>query len=143
MKLKFTFEIDAPVESVWNSIADWRSQGDWMLATRVDLVEDRSGVGTKIAAFTGAVPSRGWLGIWDLMEVTRWEPPHRCDVIHYGKWLRGVGHFELTVIGPVQTRFTWSEELTGVLASLLKPGLAVGVWLSLHRFARQVRGRHP
>jgi hypothetical protein len=64
-------------------------------------------------------------------------------VSHYGKWLRGVGHFELTVIGPVQTRFTWSEELTGVLASLLKPGLAVGVWLSLHRFARQVRRHHP
>ena len=72
MKLKFTLTLDASVETVWGAIADWRSQGDWMLATRVDLVEDHAGVGTKIAAFTGAFPSRGWVGIWDLMEVTKW-----------------------------------------------------------------------
>ena len=143
MKLEFTLTLDASVEKVWRAIADWRSQGEWMLATRVDLVDDRAGVGTKIAAFTGAVPSRGWLGIWDLMEVTMWEPPFRCDVLHYGKWLRGIGHFELEAIGPQQTRFTWSEELTGVLASALKPGLAVGVWLSLRRFARIVRTLQP
>lgn len=143
MKLKFTFELDAPIESVWRAIANWSAQGEWMLATRVDVVEEREGVGTKIAAFTGVAPSRGWLGIWDLMEVTRWEPPNRCDVIHYGKWLRGVGVFELTAINPVQTRFTWSEELSGAVASALKPVLALGVWLSLHRFARQVRRLHP
>jgi uncharacterized protein YndB with AHSA1/START domain len=65
MKLKFTFELDASVENVWRAIANWPSQGEWMLATRVDLVEDHEGVGTKIAAFTGAVPSRGWFGIWE------------------------------------------------------------------------------
>ena len=143
MKLEFTLTLDASVEKVWRAIADWRSQGEWMLATRVDLVDDRAGVGTKIAAFTGAVPSKGWLGIWDLMEVTKWEPPFRCEVLHYGKWLRGIGPFELEAIGPQQTRFTWSEELTGVLASALKPGLAVGVWLSLRRFARIVRTLQP
>jgi len=143
MKLEFTLTLDASVEKVWRAIADWRSQGEWMLATRVDLVDDRAGVGTKIAAFTGAVPSKGRLGIWDLMEVTKWEPPFRCEVLHYGKWLRGIGHFELEAIGPQQTRFTWSEELTGVLASALKPGLAVGVWLSLRRFARMVRTLQP
>lgn len=143
MKLKFTLTLDASVETVWGAIADWRSQGDWMLATRVDLVEDHAGVGTKIAAFTGAFPRRGWLGIWDLMEVTQWEPPLRCEVLHYGKWLRGVGHFELQAIGPRQSRFTWSEELNGALASAIKPGLAVGVWLSLRRFARMVRTLQP
>ena len=143
MKLEFTLTLDASVEKVWRAIADWRSQGEWMLATRVDLVDDRAGVGTKIAAFTGAVPSKGWLGIWDLMEVTKWVPPFRCEVLHYGKWLRGIGHFELEAIGPQQTTFTWSEELTGVLASALKPGLAVGVWLSLRRFARIVRTLQP
>ena len=144
MKLKFTFLLDASPEKVWNAIADWRAQGEWMLATRVDVVDDRAGaggVGTKIAAFTGLVPSRGWLGIWDLMEVTSWEPPRRCEVLHYGRWLRGVGLFELKPAGPDQTLFIWSEELTGALATLMKPGLAVGVWLSLRRFARQVRNR--
>jgi len=81
------------------------------------------------------------LGIWDLMEVTSWEPPRRCEVLHYGRWLRGVGLFELKPAGPDQTLFIWSEELTGALATLMKPGLAVGVWLSLRRFARQVRNR--
>jgi hypothetical protein len=139
MKLKFTLILDAPQEDVWRAIADWSAQGEWMLATRVDLVADHGGVGTKIAAFTGVVPSKGWLGIWDLMEVTRWDPPHRCEVLHYGRWLRGVGRFELIASGMDETVFIWSEELSGVLAQLMKPGLAVGVWLSLRRFARQVQ----
>lgn len=107
-----------------------------MLATRVDLIDDRGGVGTKIAAFTGLVPSRAVLGIWDQMEVTRWEPPQLCEVLHYGKWLRGSGYFSLEASNPQQCRFIWSEELDGALATLLKPGLALGVWLSLRRFAR-------
>jgi hypothetical protein len=110
-----------------------------MLATRVDLVEDCAGVGTKIAAFTGLVPKRGWIGIWDLMEVTTWQPPHRCEVLHYGRWLRGTGYFELNAIHENQTQFAWSEELEGALAAAIKPGLSIGVWLSLHRFARQMR----
>lgn len=114
-----------------------------MLATRVELVEDRGGVGTKIAAFTGALPKRGWIGIWDLMEVNRWEPPTRCDVIHYGRWLQGTGFFQLQPITPTRTRFTWCEELTGAFAALIKPGLAVGVWLSLRRFARKVEAANP
>lgn len=143
MKLEFNFVIDAPIQKVWGSIAEWSSQGEWMLATRVDLIEDRDGVGTKIAAFTGLVPSKGWAGIWDLMEVTRWEPPYRCDVLHYGRWLRGSGYFHLTELpagegAQGRTQFTWSEELTGALASALKPGLAIGVWLSLRRFAKRL-----
>ena len=109
-----------------------------MLATRVDLIDDRNGVGTKIAAFTGLFPRRGWVGIWDLMEVTSWQPPHRCEVLHYGRWLRGSGFFELTALSGDQTRFTWSEELAGAVAALIKPGLAIGVWLSLRRFGRQL-----
>ena len=114
-----------------------------MLATRVDLIEDHGGVGTKIAAFTGLFPRRGLIGIWDLMEVRAWDPPHRCDVIHYGRWLRGTGYFQLTASGPAQTQFTWSEELAGALARVIKPGLAIGVWLSLRRFARQFDGSKP
>ena len=143
IKLKFDLVVNAPIDKVWNAIADWTSQGDWMLATRVDVVEDRGGVGTKIAAFTGVIPQRGILGIWDQMEVTRWEPPYRCDVIHYGRWLRGPGYFLLTAISADRTQFTWSEELEGAIASALKPGLAIGVWLSLRRFARLVARQSP
>ena len=111
-----------------------------MLATRVDVIDDRRGTGTKIAAFTGLFPQRGWIGIWDLMEVKLWQPPHRCEVIHYGRWLRGSGFFQLQPLDEHRSRFTWGEELSGPLAVLLKPGLAVGVWLSLRRFARQLKG---
>lgn len=138
IKLEFTLTFQAPVERVWAAIADWPAQGEWMLATRVDVIEDHNGVGTKIAAFTGAFVQREWLGIWDLMEVTAWEPPHRCEVLHYGRWLRGSGFFHLEAIGPEQTRFTWNEELSGAFAIVAKPGLAIGVWLSLRRFARQL-----
>ena len=138
MKLEFEFTFNAPIAKVWDAIADWRSQGDWMLATRVEVVDDRGGLGTRIAAFTGIFPSKGWLGIWDQMEVTSWQPRYRCEVLHYGRWLRGHGYFHLAEISPQQTRFIWGEELIGFLAALLKPGLAVGVWLSLRRFSRLV-----
>jgi hypothetical protein len=114
-----------------------------MLATRVDVLEDRGGVGTKISAFTGAFPQRGWLGIWDHMEVSTWEPPRRCDVLHYGKWLRGTGYFELRPLSTHRTSFTWSEELRGAFPLAIKPALAIGVWLSLRRFARQLRSETP
>lgn len=143
IKLEFRVTINAPINDIWSAIADWRSQGDWMLATRVDVIEDRGGVGTKIAAFTGALPERGWIGIWDLMEVTQWQPPTRCEVLHYGRWLRGTGFFQLEALTPRRTQFTWSEELTGALATLIKPGLAIGVWLSLRRFARTVEATQP
>ena len=139
IKLEFTLTLNAPIQKVWDAIADWTSQGEWMLATRVDVIEDRGGVGTRIAAFTGLSPRRGLIGIWDHMEVLTWDPPYRCDVLHYGRWLRGTGYFQLEELAPAQTRFTWNEELAGALATLIKPGLAIGVWLSLRRFARQIR----
>ena len=47
-------EIKAPIEKVWQALAQWESQGDWMLLTKVEVVSEiREGVGTSIAAFTG------------------------------------------------------------------------------------------
>ena len=46
--------INAPIERVWAALADWESQGDWMLQTRVEVTSQiREGVGTSISAFTG------------------------------------------------------------------------------------------
>ena len=59
--------IDAPINKVWAALADWESQGEWMLQTTVEVTSDiREGVGTSIAAFTGI----GKLGIMDHMTVT-------------------------------------------------------------------------
>ena len=130
--------IEAPIEKVWASLADWESQGDWMLQTTVEVTSDiREGVGTKIAAFTGV----GKLGVMDHMQVTRWEPPFICDVVHTGKVIKGTGRFQLTAINSYSTRFDWSEEILAPrpVFLLIAPGLYVGVRLSLSNLSRQLR----
>ena len=132
--------IAAPIEKVWASLADWESQGDWMLQTTVDVTSEiREGVGTTIAAFTGI----GKLGVMDHMQVTRWEPPFICDVIHTGKIIKGTGRFQLTAIDVQTTRFDWSEEILAprALFLLIAPGLYAGVRISLMNLSRQLRQR--
>lgn len=135
--------INAPAEKVWNSIADWESQGDWMLQTKVLRTSEISeGVGVTIEAFTGPFyrfyPRVKLFGLIDLMKVTRWEPPHRCDVLHYGKILKGSGTFEVIALDSNHTTFHWSEELIAPRPIFLafKPFLWLGVKISLSRFAR-------
>jgi hypothetical protein len=135
--------IKAPAAKVWSSIADWESQGEWMLQTKVVLTSEKSeGVGVKIAAFTGPFyrlyPRITFLGLLDLMEVTHWEPPHRCDVNHYGKILKGSGTFEVVALDSQHTTFHWSEEILApwLIFIVVKPFLWLGVKISLARFAR-------
>ena len=130
--------IKAPIEKVWAALADWESQGDWMLQTRVDVTSEiREGVGTTIAAFTGI----GKLGVMDHMVVTSWQPPHICDVLHTGKIIKGTGRFELVVIDAEITRFNWSEEILAPRAIflLIAPGLYAGVRISLTKLGRHLR----
>lgn len=132
--------IAAPIEKVWASLADWESQGDWMLQTTVDVTSEiREGVGTTIAAFTGI----GKLGVMDHMQVTRWEPPFICDVLHTGKIIKGTGRFQLTATDVQTTRFDWSEEILAPRAVflLIAPGLYAGVRISLMNLSRQLRQR--
>ena len=132
--------IDAPIEKVWEALADWESQGDWMLQTTVEVTSDsREGVGTSIAAFTGV----GKLGIMDHMTVTSWNPPHVCDVLHTGKIIKGTGRFELTALSTHSTRFEWSEEILAPRAVflLIAPGLYAGVRISLSTLRRHLQQR--
>jgi hypothetical protein len=135
--------INAPAEKVWSAIGDWENQGDWMLQTKVILKSEKAeGVGVKIEAFTGPLyrlyPRFKFLGLLDLMEVTHWDPPHRCDVIHYGKILKGSGTFEVIALDETHTTFHWSEEVIApwILFIVAKPFLWIGVKISLARFAR-------
>ena len=130
--------IEEPIERVWAALADWESQGDWMLQTRVDVTSDiREGVGTTIAAFTGI----GKLGVMDHMVVTSWQPPNICDVLHTGKIIKGTGRFELVAIDAETTRFNWSEEILAPRAVflLIAPGLYAGVRISLTKLGRHLR----
>lgn len=130
--------IKAPIEKVWASLADWESQGDWMLQTKVKVTSQlREGVGTSIAAFTGI----GKIGIMDYMSVTTWQPPNICDVVHTGSIIKGTGRFELTQLDSQTTRFAWSEEIvaTRALFWLMAPGLYAGVRISLFALRRQLQ----
>jgi hypothetical protein len=129
--------IKAPINKVWQSLEQWESQGEWMLLTKVEVTSKiREGVGTSIAAFTGI----GKLGIMDHMQVTNWQPPNICDVLHTGRIIKGTGRFELTQIDAFTTRFDWSEEIKAPRAIflLIAPGLYAGVRISLMALRRQL-----
>jgi hypothetical protein len=141
--LAIDIAIAAPAKKVWEAIADWQGQGKWMLQTKVSLTSPEStGVGVTIEAFTGPLyrfyPRFSWLGILDLMRVTHWQPPVRCDVIHYGKIIKGSGSFEVESVGPESSIFHWSEEIEAptVIFLLIKPFILTGVKISLARFRR-------
>lgn len=136
--------IDAPIAKVWEEMVDWEGQSDWMLSTRVyDDVQSPVGVGHTLRAFTG--PFAQWnrlLGIMDEMVVSAWDPPRFCRVEHVGKVIRGYGTFTLSVDSkdPTQTRFDWFEEIKGPqwILAIIKPGILIGVWISLRRFKRRI-----
>lgn len=141
--LRISFKISAPCEEVWEKIADWQSQGEWMLQTKVWITSAQTeGVGTSIAAFTGpfykSYPAWKNLGLLDLMNVTHWEPPYRCDVEHVGKILKGSGSFQLTPMASKETKFDWSETVIAPrpVFILIAPFLYIGVRISLARFAK-------
>lgn len=145
--LELNIKINRPLESVWNSLVDWRSQSEWMLQTKVwsELDQDRTiknGKGVLIFAFTGIFPKlypKLRLGILDTMEITNFKPPVLCEVVHIGRVIRGTGQFKLTKTKN-GTIFNWQENLIApsIFLIVMKPVLLLGVWLSLRRFARQL-----
>jgi len=136
--IEMTLVMKAPIEKVWQALAQWESQGEWMLLTKVEVTSEiREGVGTSIAAFTGI----GKVGLMDHMKVTAWQPPNICDVVHTGRIIKGTGRFELTQIDDFTTRFDWSEEILAPRAVflLIVPGLYAGVRISLMALRRQLQ----
>lgn len=134
--------VNAPVEAVFAAITQWSEQGRWILGTRVEVREgDGCSVGSRLAAWTGAGP----VGFWDTMEITRWDPPYRVDVLHTGAVVRGTGTFEVVALPGGRTRFVWSEELDLPLGAVGRLGWPVarpvflgGVRRSLTAFGRLV-----
>ncbi len=137
--------IVAPPETVFAAATNWPVQHEWMVGTRVKATHleghDLSG---RIEAFTGF----GKLGITDTMTITAWEPPHRCSVLHTGRWVRGTGIFEVIDLADGTSQFVWGEDLLlpfGIVGKigwpLVKPVAAYGLRLSLKRFGRWVESK--
>ena len=143
--LVLTVDVDAPAEDTWAAATDWATQGDWMLGTTVRPThQDGQGVGGRIEAYSGRRP----FGFLDTMEITLWQPPRACHVLHTGRVVRGTGAFEVEPRGDGRSRFLWREDLDlplGILGRiawpLVKPFFAYGVKLSLRRFATYVSDR--
>lgn len=146
--LRIKISLPCSQERAWQAIANWESQGDWMLQTKVWVTSDiREGVGTSISAFTGPLykfyPNFSQLGLLDTMVVTKWQPPAICDVVHTGKILKGSGSFLLTPISDSKTSFDWSEtiECSRIKFLLVGPFLWIGVRISLARLSTSLRPR--
>ena len=146
--LRITINLPCSQERAWAAIADWESQGNWMLQTKVWVTSHiREGVGTSISAFTGPLykfyPKFSSLGLLDTMVVTKWQPPEICDVVHTGKILKGSGSFVLSPINATSTKFNWSEtnECSRLKFLAIAPFLWVGVRISLARLSTSLRPR--
>ena len=136
-------DIAADPELVWDTVTDWEQQGDWMPATSVRRLPGPVGaVGECFVARTGLGP----LAFDDPITVTDWDRPRRCEVLHTGRVVRGVGAFyvEPTDEG---SRFTWWERIKvpgGPVAPLLwrlgHPLTGAGFDWALRRLKRQVEG---
>ena len=146
--LRITIKLPCSQERAWVAIADWESQGNWMLQTKVWVTSQiREGAGTSISAFTGPLykfyPKFSALGLLDTMVVTKWQPPEICDVVHTGKILKGTGSFVLSPINSTSTKFNWSEtiECSRIKFLAIAPFLWVGVRISLARLSTSLRSR--
>jgi len=146
--LRITINLPCSQERAWTAIADWESQGNWMLQTKVWVTSQiREGAGTSISAFTGPLykfyPKFSSLGLLDTMVVTKWQPPEICDVVHTGKILKGTGSFVLSPINSTSTKFNWSEtiECSRLKFLAIAPFLWVGVRISLARLSTSLRPR--
>ncbi|HET7310847.1 MAG TPA: SRPBCC family protein [Mycobacteriales bacterium] len=124
-------DVDVDAERAWAGITDWTAQGAWMPLTKVDVVTDANGCGTRLRAVTGVGPA----AVVDEMEIDRWEPPHRCDVRHDGRIIRGRGVFLVESLGAGRARVTWEEHLDGLAARATAPAGRRLLNVALRRFA--------
>jgi hypothetical protein len=143
-EIVLTVDVPAPADQVWAAVTDWPGQDEWMLGTSVrGTALGGRGLGGEIEAFTGL----GRLGFLYTMTITRWDPPHRCEVEHTGRVVRGSAVFEVVRLDADNSRFVWAEWLApplGLLGligfALVRPLAVAGVRLSLRRLARWAPG---
>jgi carbon monoxide dehydrogenase subunit G len=148
-ELTVTVDVEAPAAQVWRALTDWERQGEWMPLTDVRVVAgDPQGVGGRIEARTGVPVGGRRVGLLDTLEITGWQPPHRAEVLHTGRVVRGPGIFEVRPRSAGAT-VVWTEQLDLPLGALgrmgwplVKPGAAFALKLGLNRF-RDFARRYP
>ncbi|HKE70017.1 MAG TPA: SRPBCC family protein [Nocardioidaceae bacterium] len=141
--LRAETEVGASPERLWDVLADWSRQGEWIPLTSVRSVRGGGhGVGGRIEAWTGIGP----IGFTDPMVITHWDPPQRCEVLHLGAVVRGEGGFEVLAAG-AGARVVWWESVELPLGPVGRAGwrlsermVHMGLELSLARLRRLAEG---
>ena len=140
MTIKKSVSINTSPSAVFEAATDWPGQQKWMVGTIVrPILNNGVGIGGSIEAQTNF----GIFTMVDSMEITVWEPPYRCAVLHTGRIVRGSGLFEIQPITASTSLFIWSETLDipfGILGRvgwiLAQPFASFGIVWSLQRFKR-------
>jgi len=146
-RLRVSIVIDAPAGKVFDAFTAWTQQDRWMLGTRVEIrTGDGKSVGSVIGGWTGAGP----VGFWDTMEITRWEPPYRVDVLHTGSLVKGSRTMEVVALPGHTARFIWSGDRAlpiGILGAAAWPvgkfPVVAGVKKSLKALKREIESGRP
>jgi hypothetical protein len=127
--------IAAPPEAVFEAVADWEGQSEWVVLTTVTADGGPHRVGERLVAET----KLAGIGFSDPMEVTRFEPPSRIDVRHLGRVVEPA---------PGGAWFVWVEDVDlpfGVAGRLgfvvVGPAFRLLLRRSLRRLARRVESR--
>ena len=145
-RIKIEVRIRAPLQLVWEMVADVRTHTEWMVdAESITVTSDcSSGVGTTFDCVTKIGPFR----TIDHMEITEWIEERVMGVAHRGL-VSGSGRFTLQEAGPSDTNFSWEETLTfpwwigGRLTSIGSTPVLKAIWRgNLRRLSRLVEDRH-
>lgn len=145
-RIKIEVRIRAPLQLVWEMVADIRTHTEWMVdAESITVTSDcSSGVGTTFDCVTKIGPFR----TIDHMEITEWIEERVMGVAHRGL-ISGSGRFTLQEAGPSDTNFSWEETLTfpwwigGRLTSIGSTPVLKAIWRgNLRRLSRLVEDRH-
>lgn len=138
VSVRATVAVAAPADRLWTLLTTWELQSDWMPLTTV-WSEDGDQVGGRISARTGL----GRIGFLDTMEITRLDPPRRCEVRHTGRIVRGFGVFLVDPADDGRSLVGWEEHLELPLGAagrlgfrLVRPAVRLGLGVGLRRFAR-------
>jgi len=145
-RIKIEVCIRAPLQLVWEMVADIRTHTEWMVdAESITVTSDcSSGVGTTFDCVTKIGPFR----TIDHMEITEWIEERVMGVAHRGL-VSGSGRFTLQEAGPSDTNFSWEETLTfpwwigGRLTSIGSTPVLKAIWRgNLRRLSLLVEDRH-
>ncbi len=142
--MKMAITIDAPIDEVWDAVADIERQPLWM--EEMKAVRLRSpgpvGVGTRAEADVRVF----LVGIVDAVEVDAYDPPTRFGIRHVGTYA-GEGRLTLEAIDARRTLVLWDERLVPPVFPHLgqlfqKPILGAIFQADLERLREIVESRH-